>query len=59
VGSLGYRHHLPAVVRMVADGALDPELLISDVVPLVAAGDLIASMAADPGERIKVLVDVR
>jgi (R,R)-butanediol dehydrogenase/meso-butanediol dehydrogenase/diacetyl reductase len=57
VGSLGYRHDLPRVVRMVADGLVDPSPLISDTVPLAAAPEAFASLASTPGDRVKVMVD--
>jgi (R,R)-butanediol dehydrogenase/meso-butanediol dehydrogenase/diacetyl reductase len=57
VGSLGYRHDLPRVVTMVADGLVDPSVLISETVPLADAPDAFASLASDPGGRIKVMVD--
>jgi len=57
IGSLGYRHDLPRVVRMVADGLLDPEQLISGTVPLADAPETFASLASDPGDRVKVMVD--
>jgi (R,R)-butanediol dehydrogenase/meso-butanediol dehydrogenase/diacetyl reductase len=57
VGSLGYRHDLPRVVKMVADGLLDPEPLISETVPLTEAPEAFASLATDPQGRVKVMVD--
>jgi (R,R)-butanediol dehydrogenase/meso-butanediol dehydrogenase/diacetyl reductase len=59
VGSLGYRHDLPRVLELVAQGALDPGLIASGP---IALGDAVATMhelASDPGSRIKVLVDPR
>jgi (R,R)-butanediol dehydrogenase/meso-butanediol dehydrogenase/diacetyl reductase len=57
VGSLGYRHDLPRVLKLVADGALDPSLLVSETVALAGAAEALADLAASPGARIKVLVD--
>ena len=57
IGSLGYRHDLPRVVRMVADGLVDPEDLISETVPLADAPATFASLASAPGGRVKVMVD--
>jgi (R,R)-butanediol dehydrogenase/meso-butanediol dehydrogenase/diacetyl reductase len=57
VGSLGYRHDLPRVVRMMADGVVDPERLISGTVPLGDAPETFASLASEPGNRVKVMVD--
>jgi (R,R)-butanediol dehydrogenase/meso-butanediol dehydrogenase/diacetyl reductase len=57
VGSLGYRHDLPRVVKMVADGLVDPEPLINETVPLAEAPEAFASLASASGGRIKVMVD--
>jgi (R,R)-butanediol dehydrogenase/meso-butanediol dehydrogenase/diacetyl reductase len=57
VGSLGYRHDLPRVIRMVGAGLVDPEPLIAETVPLAAAPDAFASLASTPGDRVKVMVD--
>jgi (R,R)-butanediol dehydrogenase / meso-butanediol dehydrogenase / diacetyl reductase len=57
VGSLGYRHDLPRVIRMVADGLVDPVPLVSATVSLAAAPETFASMASTPGDRVKVMVD--
>jgi (R,R)-butanediol dehydrogenase/meso-butanediol dehydrogenase/diacetyl reductase len=59
VGSLGYRHDLPKVVKMIDGGQLDPGALIGDVVALEAAADALAELAGGPGDAIKVLVDAR
>jgi (R,R)-butanediol dehydrogenase/meso-butanediol dehydrogenase/diacetyl reductase len=58
VGSLGYHNDLPRVMRMMELGVIDPEVLISDIVPLASACDIIGDLAAQPGGRIKVLVQV-
>jgi (R,R)-butanediol dehydrogenase/meso-butanediol dehydrogenase/diacetyl reductase len=58
LGSLGYRHHLPRIVRLVEQRLLDLSPLIGDVVPLEAAPETIASLASGPDARIKVLVSV-
>lgn len=57
VGSLGYQHDLPRVLAMVDAGAVDPEALVSETVPLARAPDAFASLASDPAGRLKVLVD--
>ncbi len=57
VGCLGYRHDLPRVVRLAADGRIDPGRLVDQVVALDAAPDTFAELATSPGARIKVLVD--
>jgi (R,R)-butanediol dehydrogenase/meso-butanediol dehydrogenase/diacetyl reductase len=56
VGSLGYRHDLPRVVRMMAMGQLDPTVLIGGVIALDDAPAAFEALAAAPDERIKVLV---
>ncbi len=56
LGSLGYRHDLPAVVAMVGAGLLEPSAIVTDVVPLVRAPDAFARLAEGPGGDIKVLV---
>ena len=58
VGSLGYQHDLPRVLRMVAAGALDPTRLVSEIVPLSEAKLAFEDLAAASRGRIKVLVDV-
>jgi (R,R)-butanediol dehydrogenase/meso-butanediol dehydrogenase/diacetyl reductase len=57
VGSLGYRHDLPRVMKMMAEGLIDPAPLISGTVPLTQAPAAFASLASSPGGRVKVLVD--
>lgn len=58
VGSLGYRHDLPRVVKMMQAGQLDPLPLIGDVVELSDAPAMFSTLASRPDERIKVLVSV-
>ncbi|MDX6398361.1 MAG: (R,R)-butanediol dehydrogenase / meso-butanediol dehydrogenase / diacetyl reductase [Gaiellaceae bacterium] len=58
VGSLGYSHHLPRVLAMMAAGVVDPAPLISAIVPLSALPGVIAELAERPDARIKVLSDV-
>jgi (R,R)-butanediol dehydrogenase/meso-butanediol dehydrogenase/diacetyl reductase len=58
VGSLGYANDLPRVASMIAAGALDPERLITKVVPLAETPGELARLADEPGGDIKVLVDV-
>ncbi|MGH9137530.1 MAG: zinc-binding dehydrogenase, partial [Acidimicrobiales bacterium] len=59
IGSLGYRHDLPRVVRLIASGRIDPTPLVTAVVPLddvvEAAFD---TLLGDRGEHMKILVDV-
>ena len=59
LGSLGYRHDLPKVVRLLADGRLDPAPLVGDVVPLDVAADAFAQLASAPSDAIKLLVSPR
>jgi (R,R)-butanediol dehydrogenase/meso-butanediol dehydrogenase/diacetyl reductase len=59
VGSLGYRHDLPRVMRMFADGFVDPSALIGDVVPLGELPGLLEQLTVDTGGRIKIMVDPR
>ena len=56
LGSLGYRHDLPAVAAMVGAGLVDPAAIVTDVIPLSRAPEALARLAADPGDDIKVLV---
>ncbi|MEA2252486.1 MAG: (R,R)-butanediol dehydrogenase / meso-butanediol dehydrogenase / diacetyl reductase [Solirubrobacteraceae bacterium] len=56
IGSLGYRHDLPRVLRMVASGALDPAELVSDRVALADAAQALQDLASAPAGKIKVLV---
>lgn len=58
IGSLGYRHDLPRVLRLVADGLLDPEQIVGGTVALAEAAAALRTLAYDPGDAIKVLVDV-
>jgi (R,R)-butanediol dehydrogenase / meso-butanediol dehydrogenase / diacetyl reductase len=58
VGSLGYRGHLPRVLALVERGVIDPAALVGEIVPLARATDTIRSLAREPDQRIKVLVDV-
>jgi (R,R)-butanediol dehydrogenase/meso-butanediol dehydrogenase/diacetyl reductase len=59
IGSLGYRHHLPKVVRMMDEGVLDPTAIVTATVALGEAAAMIEEMASDPSAHIKVLVDTR
>ena len=56
LGSLGYRNDLPEVVAMVAAGLLDPAAIVTDVIPLAKAPEVLARLAVDPGGDVKVLV---
>jgi (R,R)-butanediol dehydrogenase/meso-butanediol dehydrogenase/diacetyl reductase len=58
VGSLGYAHDLPRAASMIAAGRLDPERLITKVIPLADTPAELQRLADEPGADIKVLVDV-
>jgi (R,R)-butanediol dehydrogenase/meso-butanediol dehydrogenase/diacetyl reductase len=58
VGSLGYAHDLPSAAAMIAAGHLDPERLITKVIPLAQTPEELARLADRPGGDIKVLIDV-
>jgi len=59
VGSLGYRHDLPRVLRLAAAGVLDPAKIVSLTVGLAEARSALEMMASSPSGNIKVLVDTR
>lgn len=59
LGSLGYRHDLPAVVAMTAAGLLDPAAIVTGIVDLEDATTTFARLAADPGGDLKLLVRPR
>ena len=58
IGSLGYANDLPRVASMIAAGRLDPERLITKVVPLAETPGELERLSSAPGGDIKVLVDV-
>lgn len=58
LGILGYANDLPRVAAMIATGNLRPEGLITRRVPLAETPAEIARLAEDPGDDVKVLVDV-
>jgi len=58
VGALGYTNDLPRIAKMVAAGRIDPERTVTRTVPLSSAIAEIARLATDPGDDIKVLVEV-
>lgn len=59
IGTLGYRHDCPRVLALVAAGRLDPEVIVTDVVPLGEAVSTIERLATGPGSSIKTLVQLR
>jgi len=58
LGVLGYANDLPRVAAMIAAGSLRPEGMITRRVPLAETPAEIARLAEDPGDDVKVLVDV-
>jgi (R,R)-butanediol dehydrogenase/meso-butanediol dehydrogenase/diacetyl reductase len=58
IGILGYANDLPRVAAMIAAGNLDPVGMITRRVPLAETPAEIARLAEDPGDDVKVLVDV-
>jgi (R,R)-butanediol dehydrogenase/meso-butanediol dehydrogenase/diacetyl reductase len=58
VASLGYVDDLPRVASLIEQGAIDPERLITSVVPLREGVETLARLADDPGGDIKVLLEV-
>lgn len=55
-GSLGYRHDLPRVMRLFSEGVIDPTPLVSEIVPLAGAADVMHRLSSDPGGSIKTIV---
>jgi (R,R)-butanediol dehydrogenase/meso-butanediol dehydrogenase/diacetyl reductase len=58
VGSLGYARDLPRAATMIAAGRLDPERLITRVIPLAETPNELERLAAGSTGDIKVLIDV-
>ncbi len=56
--TLGYANDLPRVAAMIAAGLLAPASMITRRVPLADAAAEIERLAADPGDDVKVLVEV-
>lgn len=59
VGSLGYHHDLPRVLSLVADGHVDPAVLVGATSALSDAPQALHHQAYDPGGIIKALIDTR
>jgi (R,R)-butanediol dehydrogenase/meso-butanediol dehydrogenase/diacetyl reductase len=57
VGALGYRHHLPRVARLIADGRLGATRIVTSVEPLSRGPEVFRQLVMDPGDSIKVLLD--
>jgi (R,R)-butanediol dehydrogenase / meso-butanediol dehydrogenase / diacetyl reductase len=58
IGSLGYRHDLPRVLRLMEDGAVDASALVGGVVELADADNELRRHAESTPESIKTLVAV-
>ncbi|HVQ57728.1 MAG TPA: alcohol dehydrogenase catalytic domain-containing protein [Solirubrobacterales bacterium] len=58
IAALGYHNDLPRVAAMIATGQLKPEPMITNRVPLAQTPAEIARLADDPGDDVKVLVEV-
>jgi (R,R)-butanediol dehydrogenase/meso-butanediol dehydrogenase/diacetyl reductase len=56
--TLGYTDDLPRVAAMIASGALRPESMITRRIPLAETPAEIARLAQNPGDDVKVLVEV-
>jgi (R,R)-butanediol dehydrogenase/meso-butanediol dehydrogenase/diacetyl reductase len=56
--TLGYANDLPRVAAMIASGSLDPASMITRRIPLADTAAEIARLASDPGDDVKVLVEV-
>lgn len=56
--TLGYHNDLPRVAAMIAAGRLEPASMITRRIPLAETPAEIARLAADPGDDVKVLVEV-
>ena len=58
IGILGYQNDLPRVAAMIASGSLEPEGMITRRAPLADTPAEIARLAEDPGDDVKVLIDI-
>jgi (R,R)-butanediol dehydrogenase / meso-butanediol dehydrogenase / diacetyl reductase len=58
LATLGYHNDLPRVAAMIAGGSLEPESMITRRIPLAETPAEIARLATDPGDDVKVLVEV-
>lgn len=56
--SLGYAHDIPRVASLIAAGGIDPEQLITKTIDLPEAADELARLADEPGDEIKVLIEM-
>ncbi|HEX6230012.1 MAG TPA: alcohol dehydrogenase catalytic domain-containing protein [Solirubrobacterales bacterium] len=58
IAALGYHNDLPRVAAMIASGSLDAGVMITRRVPLAETATEIARLAENPGDDVKVLVEV-
>jgi (R,R)-butanediol dehydrogenase/meso-butanediol dehydrogenase/diacetyl reductase len=56
--TLGYANDLPRVAAMIAAGLLEPQSMITRRIPLAETPDELARLAENPGDDVKVLVEV-
>lgn len=56
--TLGYHDDLPRVAAMIANGSLAPDSMITRRIPLAETPAEIARLAENPGDDVKVLVEV-
>jgi (R,R)-butanediol dehydrogenase/meso-butanediol dehydrogenase/diacetyl reductase len=56
--ALGYHDDLPRVAAMIAAGSLKPDSMITRRAPLTETPAEIARLAEDPGDDVKVLIEV-
>jgi (R,R)-butanediol dehydrogenase/meso-butanediol dehydrogenase/diacetyl reductase len=59
IATLGYANDLPRVAAMIASGALDPGVMITNRIALAEVPGEIKSLAGDPRDEVKVLAEVR
>lgn len=59
IATLGYANDLPRVAAMIASGALDPSVMITNRIALAEVPAEIESLAGDPRDEVKVLAEVR
>jgi len=57
--TLGYHNDLPRVAAMIASGLLEPSSMITRRAPLAETPAEIERLASDPGDDVKVLIDVK
>lgn len=58
IATLGYHNDLPRVAAMIAAGNLSPEAMITRRIPLAETPAEIERLAENPGDDVKVLVEI-